>query len=460
MSSRNDMRNRLSSLPVFSRRRVLQAGVLGMAGAGISLPQLLAMESATGRASADSCILLFLDGGPSHLDMWDMKPEAPDGIRGEFKAIGTSIPGYFLSEHLPRMAQHMHRATIVRSMHHSVNNAHGAAVYTALTGHDRGEVGGIASANDYPSPGAVLQKFRPTTADTLPQVQLPYIVKEGAGGPPQPGFFGGILGRSFDPLFILKDPNAPGFGVPDLTIQTDVSANRLEQRRSLFEQIAAQSGQSTTSFALGEMNRMQARALDLLTSERAQRAFRLEEEPVQVRDSYGRNIYGQSTLLARRLIEAGTRCVTIAWAPDANATWDTHGNNFQSLRNTLLPQLDAACSSLIADLADRGMLERTVVGVFGDFGRTPKVNANNGGRDHWNFCYSLMMVGGGFKQGLVYGASDKIGAFPALNALVPGDIIATMYNQLGIHHEAEIRDQLGRPLRLVPSGDVIPDLVT
>jgi len=458
---RVDRRTSLSSRAAVSRRQILRAGALGLAGAGILLPHLLSAEEppAAIRATADSCILIFLDGGPSHLDMWDMKPEAPDGIRGEFKPIPTSLPGYFLSEHLPRLAQHMHRATVVRSMHHGVNNSHAAAVYAALTGHDRGEFGGGARPTDNPSPGAMLQKFRPVTADALPQVHLPYITQEGAGGPPQPGFFGGILGHSYDPLFVLKDPNAADFGVPDLTLQADVPSGRLEARQSLFKQIAADSAGAIGVAATVEMDRMQARALDLLTSQRTQAAFRLSDESPAVREAYGRNIYGQSTLLARRMIEAGTRFATISWAPDANATWDTHGSNFASLKSKLLPQLDAACASLIADLADRGMLERTLVAVLGDFGRTPKINANNAGRDHWNFCYSLMMVGGGFKPGLIYGASDKIGAFPAANPLTPGDIVSTMYHTLGIPHDAEIRDALNRPYRVVPTGDVVTDLL-
>lgn len=444
-----------------SRRQVLRVGALGLAGAGIGLPELFAAEQSPGaiRPTADACILIFLNGGPSHLDMWDMKPDAPDGIRGEFKPVASSLPGYFVSEHLPRLAQHAHRVTVVRSMHHSVNNAHAAAVYTSLTGHDRGEIGGGTLPTDHPSPGAIAQKFRPTTADALAQVHLPYITKEGAGGPPQPGFFGGLLGHSYDPLFILKDPNAADFGVPDLTLQADVPARRLAARQSLFRQIAADQSAAIGLSATGEMDRMQARAMDLLTSQRTQAAFRLLDEQPGVRDAYGRNIYGQSTLLARRLIEAGTRFVTISWAPDANATWDTHGGNFQSLKTRLLPQFDAAYATLIGDLAERGMLERTLIAVLGDFGRTPKVNANNGGRDHWNFCYSLMLAGGGFKSGFIYGSSDKIGAFPASNPLVPGDIVSTMYHTLGIRHDGEFRDPVNRPYRVVPAGDVVQDLL-
>lgn len=429
--------------------------MLGWGSWGLSLPRLLSAGTTPRRATADHAILLFLDGGPSHLDMWDMKPTAPDGIRGEFRPIATSLPGYFLCEHLPRTAKLMHLATVVRSMHHSVNNSHGAAVYTALTGHDRGEVGGLASPDDHPHMGAVLAKLRPAPREVISHVHLPYITQEGAGNPPQPGFFAGFLGRSYDPLFVLNDPNAADFNVPELTLQQQVSQERLTRRRQLFGSLS----QPLAEPAPREMTALQARAMDLLTSERAQRAFRLAEETDAVRERYGRNVYGQSVLLARRLIEAGTRLVTVSWAPHANATWDTHGSNFVSLKNTLLPQLDAACSSLVSDLHERGLLERTIVAVFGDFGRTPRINNNNAGRDHWNFCYSLMLFGGGFRAGLVYGASDAIGAFPAHSPLVPGDILSTMYACLGVSPETEIYDQLRRPHRVVPAGRVVSELL-
>ena len=445
-----------------SRRRMLQIGSLGLAGMGLSLPRLLANDAAAGRSTlrplADNCILLFLNGGPSHLDMWDMKPNAADGIRGEFQPISTSLAGYQMCEHLPRMAKQMHLATVVRSMNHTVNNSHAAAVYASLTGHDRGEQGGGTRPTDHPCLGGIMAKLRPTAPTVLPQVTLPYVTKEGAGGPPQPGFFGGFLGHSYDPLFVLHDPNAADFRVPELTLQTEVTTNRLQTRRQLFEATGLSSPNDGRSAAV-EMSQMQARALDILSSEQTQRAFRLSDESATLRDSYGRNIYGQSTLLARRLIEAGTRVVTISWAPDANATWDTHGGNFEKLKTTLLPQLDSACASLIDDLSQRGMLERTLIAVLGDFGRTPKVNANQGGRDHWNFCYSLMMVGGGFKRGLIYGSSDSTGAFPASHALVPGDIISTIYHALGVAPATEIFDQFQRPYRVVPGGEVITDLL-
>lgn len=441
-----------------SRRGCLSLGALGIAG--LSLPRwLAARESAPGGLAprADACILLFLDGGPSHLDMWDMKPEAPSEIRGEFQPIATSLPGYQMCELLPRLAQQAHRSTIIRSMHHSVNNAHAAAVYCALTGHDRGEQGGGARPSDNPAPGSVLGKLRPPTKPVIPYVHLPYITKEGAGGPPQPGFFGGYLGRATDPLFVLRDPNAADFTIPELSLSAEIPTSRLAGREQLFASLERpERGAGANQPA--QMSRFQERALDLLTSEDTQRAFRLQDEREAVRDRYGRNIYGQSTLLARRLIEAGTRLVTVSWAPDANATWDTHGGNFKRLRGDLLPQLDLAAASLIEDLADRGMLERTVVAILGDFGRTPKINAN-AGRDHWNWCYSLQLIGGGFQPGLIYGASDKIGAYPAANPLIPGDIIATLYQALGIATDTELYDNQNRPHRLVPIGDVVPELL-
>jgi len=443
---------------VLARRQLLQVGGLGLMG--VCLPRLLAAQENSAaldiKPTADSAVIVFLNGGPSHLDMWDVKTDAPDGIRGEFQAIPTSVPGYFVSEHLPKLARQMHRSVVVRSMHHGVNNAHAAAVYAAMTGHDRGEIGGGTRPTDYPTPGAVLDKLRPPTVNAVSHVCLPYITKEGAGGPPQPGFFAGFLGQQHDPLFVLNDPNAADFSVPEMSLQVGVSDQRLDARRSLMNVLDHRMAKRDRA---GGMSGLQQRAFDLLTSRSAQEALRLATEPEKVRDAYGRNIYGQSVLLARRLIEAGTRLVTISWAPDANATWDTHGSNFQKLKNPLLPQLDAACSSLIEDFAQRGLLERTLIAIMGDFGRTPKINGNNAGRDHWNFCYSLMLVGGGLKQGLIYGSSDKTGAFPALSPLTPGDIVSTIYHCLGLRSDRLIYDPLERPHRLVPTGDVVSELL-
>jgi hypothetical protein len=339
----------------------------------------------------------------------------------------------------------------VRSVHHSVNNAHAAAVYTSLTGHDRGDANRAIGAGpeDYPAVGSVLGMVRPPARPVVPYVSMPYITQEGAGGPPQPGFFGGLLGRTRDPLFVLRDPNSPSFAMPEL--RPGVGRDRQDARRRLLAKLGA-SGRG------GELAGFQQRAFDLLSSPATQRAFRLDREPLAVRERYGRNIYGQSVLLARRLIEAGTRLACISWAPDANATWDTHGANFVKLKTTLLPQLDAALSSLLTDLQDRGLLERTLVVVMGEFGRTPKVN-RVAGRDHWNHCYSVLLAGGGIKAGHVHGASDRIGARPSRCPVTPADVVATVYACLGIDHEAELRDRLARPLPLVPRGSVIRELL-
>lgn len=380
----------------YSRRDILRLGSAGLLG--LSLPQLLQAEQSaavkTIAPKADACIVIFLNGGPSHLDMWDMKPDAPAETRGEFNPIATSLPGVQFSDQLPKLAKHMHRSTLIRSMHHSVNNSHAAAVYVALTGHDRGEQGGGFKPTDNPPPGAVAAHLRPTPVDTVPYVSLPYKTKEGAKGPPQPGFYGGWMGQGFDPLWILKDPNAKDFSVPEFSLSQDISTDRLKKRTTLLSRYNNRLKDSIESRPFAAIDRFQQQAFDILTSRTVQSAFRIQEEKESTRERYGRNIYGQSVLLARRLVEAGTRVVTVSWAPDANATWDTHSSNFKKLKNTLLPQFDASCSSLLQDLHERGMLERTLVAVLGDFGRTPKINKNDGGRDHWNFCYSIMLAGG------------------------------------------------------------------
>lgn len=442
--------------PQVTRRQMLQVGLASYVG--LSLPQMLRAEQQRRvlPARADACLIIFLNGGPSHLDMWDPKPLAPAEIRGEFRPIPTSVPGVHFSEHLPKLARQMHRCTLIRSMHHSVNNAHAAAVYCALTGHDRGEIGGGARPDDHPCIGAVVGRQRPPQGAMPAHVLLPFITKEGAGGPPQPGFFAGWLGKHHDPFVILRDPNAPDFGLPELTFGPDITPQRLDQRRRLIDQLL----QGHSRLRPTDLDTARLRAYELLTSPALREAVRLDREPVKLRDAYGRNIYGQSILLARRLLEAGTRVVCMSWAPDANATWDTHGSNFVKLKRELLPQLDAAVSTLLEDLAARGRLERTLVAILGDFGRTPRINGNNAGRDHWNFCYSVLLAGGGLRAGYVHGASDKIGARPSWHPVTPADLIATLYTCLGIPPELELYDRLQRPLAICPWGHPIPAILS
>jgi hypothetical protein len=460
MARLHQLRSRISSGHSLQRRHLLQLAGLSVPGL-TGLPYLTipgsAAESALPGARADHCIVLFLNGGPSHLDMWDMKPESPSEIRGEFDPVASSLPGVSVSEHLPRLAQEMHRTTLIRSMNHSVNNSHAAAVYAALTGHDRGEQGGGAKPSDHPSPGSVLARLRPAANRTLPYISLPYKTQEGAGGPLQPGFLAGFMGPTYDPFWVLNNPDSADFHVQNLELPERVSSERMQLRSGLLTGLG-QGLKITGEPALSAIDDFQSQAFELLTSSAAQQAFQLDSESPETRARYGRNIYGQSTLLARRLVEAGTRFVTLSWAPDANATWDTHGNNFQSLKNTLLPQFDAACSSLLTDLADRGMLERTLVAVLGDFGRSPRINAA-AGRDHWNSCYTVMLAGGGVRAGNVFGASDRIGAVPAESPVSPGDVIATIYRLLGVQPTTQILDSLGRPHEVVPRGRILSEIL-
>ena len=286
---------------------------------------------------------------------------------------------------------------------------------------------------------------------------MPYITQGRRGGPPQPGFFGGCSAARAIPLFVLRDPNAPDFAMPELGLPADMSGPPPRCHASDFWTNSRDGARRIAPRS--EMDGFQGQAPSICSARRPRnRRFRSTASRLAVRERYGRNIYGQSVLLARRLIEAGTRVACISWAPDANATWDTHGSNFVKLKNELLPQLDAALSSLLTDLADRGLLERTLVAVMGEFGRTPKVNGN-AGRDHWNFCYSLLLAGGGLQSGLVHGASDHIGALASCNPVTPADIVATIYTCLGIDPNLELTDRLGRPFALVPWGTPIRELL-
>jgi hypothetical protein len=443
-----------------TRRNMLQIGAIG--ALNLTLPQVLAASERRSRdgtaTAADSCILVFLNGGPSHLDMWDMKPELPKEMRSEFRPVATSVPGVQVCEHLPRLSQVMDRCALVRSVHHK-EVAHAPAVYTALTGIPSGVRAGILGAKptDHPAIGSVVGRYRPPTSHVMPYVLMPYLTAEGAGGPPQPGFLGGWLGKTHDPFLVLKGGKDPdGFNLPALTPEAGMTADRVRDRSQLLASVNRSSSAVATEQAR-EVEQLQARACDLLTSSAAQRAFRLDQEPAKVRDSYGRNIYGQSLLLARRLVEAGTRLSCISWAPDANATWDTHGQNFTKLKNELLPPFDLGFTRLLTDLTDRGLLERTLVVVMGEIGRTPKINGG-AGRDHWEFCYSVLFAGGGTKGGFVYGASDKYGAYPSRNPVTAGDVIATIYHALGITPDLELRDRLDRPISLVPDSAPIADV--
>ena len=446
------------------RRELLQIGGLGLMG--LTLPGLFRAEAAAGSSHppqrAKRCIMITLTGGPSHLDMWDMKPDAPEAIRGEFKPIATSAPGIQLSEHLPKLAKQAHHCAIVRSLHHKIWNAHAAAAYTTQTGHDKGDTNVVSGSiqADYPGIGAVLtQVYGPETAMS-PYVSLPYVTYEGAKGPPQRGLYGGWLGKAYDPHFLLKDPNKADFRIDELTPPSGFGAGRFKMRRNLLKSVNKHLDDVLRTNELKGLDSYQQRALNMISSPEVRRAFDISQEDAKRREAYGRNIYGQSILLSRRLLEAGCRMVAHQWGPDANATWDTHGSNFAKLKGTLLPQLDAALSSLIADLDERGMLDETLIICMGEFGRTPKINKSNGGRDHWPYCYSALLAGGGIRGGIVYGSSDETGAAPADNPTTPQDLLATVYHLLGIDPGLMLIDPFNRPLRIIETpGQVIQGII-
>ena len=456
-----------------TRREGLQLGGLGILG--LSLPNLLRAEGSRDSSSrsrapgrAKSCILVWLGGGPSQPDMWDMKPDAPVEFRGEFKPIASTVPGILMCEHLPRVARQAHHTTIIRSAHHQVGHAHCAAAYFVLSGDNRGDtfVNFGAGQNDHPSIGSVVARLRPPERLVVPYVTAPYVMTEGIGGPPSPGIYGGWMGRAYDPFEInrhrseTEDPNSPNFGLPDLTLRADVDPRRLDGRRGLLGQFNAGADSLQRSGVGRAMDNYQQRAFTLLTSEETRRAFDLSREASQLRERYGRNCYGQSCLLARRLVEAGTRMVLVRWAPDCNGTWDTHGTIanqppiFKVLKGTLLPQLDAGLGTLLEDLQLRGLLKETLVVVMGEFGRSPKVNPW-AGRDHWPRCYSVLMAGGGVRGGHTYGKSGRIGEDPSDDPVTPHDVVATIYTLLGVAPETELPDYLGRPIRVGGPGKAI-----
>ena len=414
----------------------MQAGAIGLVGLGLS--RVLASPKPT--AKSKSCILLFQWGGPSHIDTWDPKPEAPAEVRGEFAPIATSVPGIRIAEHFPKLSRMADRYAIVRSMAHT-DVAHLSSVHHLMTGRLAPRINSDADAPsrlDSPMIGSVLDRMAPLGGSVPGSVSLPWIVSHPAApGGVAPGQHAGWLGARYDPFVVSGDPNAPGFRVGGLT--SNDSSGRLEGRAKLLHGLDR--GGSIESFGATHH-----RAVELLSGGSVERAFDLEREPAKVRDRYGRHTHGQSCLMARRLVEAGVRLVTVNWPNDGHAFWDTHGDNFNGLKNRLMPPADAGFSALLDDLDDRGLLDDTLVVWVGEFGRNPKVNGS--GREHWAKCYCAVLAGGGIRGGQVYGSSDKIGAYPAEKATSPADLAATIYHALGIDPHSHIEDRTGRPMAL------------
>ena len=457
-----------------SRRQLLRIGGLG--SLSLTLPRLLQAEdtnttlkssrnaTTTGR-SIRSCILIFYYGGPSHIDTFDMKPSAPAEIRGQFGSIATDVPGLRVCEHLPQTARVMNRLAVVRSMHHPMTN-HNAAAFTALCGRNplKGDLELLSNdRNDPPCHGAILSATLPERRGLPTFVALPHVMYNVVQ---LPGQVAGFLGSAHNPFQVSADPSAPNFQLGELDLPGDLSLDRLEDRASLLRVLDHQrrrneaanaliSHDSTVSGPLTATRETDPRdvytekAFRLLHSPEVGRAFHLGSEDPKLRDRYGRNKLGQSTLLARRLVEAGVRFVTVydGQHNGQEANWDAHSNVFGRLKNDLIPPADQAFATLITDLGDRGLLEETLVIAMGEFGRTPKVNAS-AGRDHWPHCYSVVLAGGGVQGGFTFGSSDKFGAHPDADPVTPADLAATLFWRFGLDPAREVRDLTNRPYRL------------
>jgi hypothetical protein len=444
-----------------SRRSVLAAG--GMASLASVLPSLPASADVTtsgaGFGKAKRCILLFMWGGPSHLDTFDLKPEAPDEVRGPFRPISTATPGVHVCEHFSKLAGLTDRVAFIRSLNHD-DPAHLSSAHTVLTGHlppvNKSD-GEPPSQRDTPHLGALLNRLRPQSLGLPGFVTMPWLAYHpSAPGGKAPGQHGGWLGKSFDPLLIEGDPNAPGWQVPALSLLDSSTADRVNRRTTLLDSLDEQ----RRLIDLAPPNQFltkQHQAVDLLTSPAVRKAFDLGQEPEEVRNKYGRNIHGQCVLLARRLVEHGVPFVSVNWHNDGTAFWDTHGNNFEKLKNQLIPPADQALSTLLVDLADRKMLDDTLIVWVGEFGRQPNINKASAGREHYPYCYSGLMAGAGVAGGAVFGKSDKQGTKPIENPVTPHDLAATVLHAFGVPADQTLPERSGRPIPLY-AGKPITEL--
>jgi Protein of unknown function (DUF1501) len=432
-----------------TRRDFLHAGSLSMLGLGLPAMEALAAAGAAGDGDIN-CILLFLVGGPSQLDTWDMKPDAPEEIRGPFKPIATKVPGIQVSEVFPRLATLMDKVSFVRTVYHTA-----AAVHD--TGHQMMQTGRLFGGGiDHPHYGCVVSKLKGSRNDTPPYVLLPRPIGATGGNLPH-GHTAGYLGKTFDPFILNADPNDPNFKVPDLLPPDYVTSVRESRRRSLRSAIdgAVKDFESSADARLLDSNF--EGAFRLMSSRQAREAFDIAAEPQPMRDRYGRTRFGQSCLLARRLVERGVRFVTVNMFETVfnEITWDIHGSApfspIECYKNEVGPNFDNAYTALLEDLERRGMLEKTVVLAFGEFGRTPKINPA-GGRDHHPACWTVLFAGGPVRGGRVVGLSDETGYAPKDRPVSTAEIAATVYQSLGIDLAVELPGPQSRPLRLVDHG--------
>jgi hypothetical protein len=437
------------------RRDFLRIGGLG--ALGLSAPTLLRaaqvgrLEAPRTFGRARRCLLLFLTGGPSHIDTFDMKPSAPDVVRGEFRPVPTTVPDMEMCELFPQLAKHAHRLCVVRSVTHP-DNTHTSAGYTMLTGVPHPLANAPSADNirptpdDHPHVGSLIALIRSDQGSVPPFVSLPEVIKDAAVNT-FPGQDGGFTGHQYSPFQIDGNAARTGFELPDVFLPQGISESRIGQREALLTRLDA-SLDLVDDRTLANRDVWYQKAFEVLRAPELRRAFDLEHEPAALRERYGPHLFGQGCLLGRRLLEAGVSLVTVYWhyeGPEDSPVWDTHQNNFDHLRKRLIPPTDVAFATLLDDLGQRGLLADTLVVCMGEFGRTPRINVH-AGRDHWGPANSILLAGAGIAAGRVYGATDRHGAHPVENAVSPADITATILHLLGVPEGLEIQDRTGRRL--------------
>ena len=434
------------------RRTALQIGGMGLLG--LTMPRILnaAEHPASKPTRAKSVIFLYQFGGPSHLDTFDPKPDAPDGIRSHYGVIDTSAPGIQISDRLPQTARVMNDVTLVRTVHHNMKN-HNPAAYYALTGHapPLDDIRLRDTQDLFPAYGSVVDQLAPNSNGLPTFVAFPHVLRDGEITPGQHASF---LGKGHDPLLVTSDPNDKRFSLPELSLPNDLTVDRLQSRREIQKLVNRQIQQLDQSSAARGLDAYYERTLGMLNSSKVRDAFNLEAEPPAVRDRYGRTTYGQSCLLARRLVEAGVKFINVYFANTIGGRtneggWDTHGFDntrmYPILSDYQLPLTEQTLPTLINDLKERGLFDETLIVWMGEFGRTPRLNANIS-RDHWPQCYTALLAGGGAQRGYVHGTSDKHGAYPDKDPVPLEDLMATVFELLGIDPQTEVRDKLSRPI--------------
>ena len=432
--------------PRINRRQALRIGASGFIG-GLTLPRLLEMQAtaATGeQPRARSCIFIFLEGGPSTIDMWDLKPDAPVEVRGPYRPIQTNVPGTLVGEHCHRSARVADKFTILRTHSHN-DNGHTTGYHYLMTGYRPNFADGTNSripVNElYPSLGSIVSRELGPRANMPPYINLPHPMTSGG-----PGFYG----AEHAPFVIEADPVQPDFEVRDLRPDERTSQSRMERRQRALAALESRSVPSGQAATMSTYYRM---ARDLVASPTARRAFDLRSETDALRAAYGHTSLGQSALLARRLVEAGCRFIGVD-----HAGWDTHFSCFPSLERDLIPQADQAFSALVTDLHDRGLLDSTLVVMMGEMGRTPRVNAQ-AGRDHWSQAQSVLFAGGGIRPGRVIGATDRNAAFPTSDPVGVADLLRTIFHLMGIDCDRTYHTPLGRPVPIVSGGRIVRELL-